>query len=88
MKPSLRDGWISEVMDQKRPSLILDFQEEKCRKEYDCLKDGGGNSDEETRYFATVLLPVRAECNVDIRGLYADKSGFHMELDGMTYHID
>ena len=52
------------------------------------MKDGGGNSDEETRYFATVLLPVRAECNVDIRGLYADKSGFHMELDGMTYHID
>ena len=58
MKPSLRNGWISEAMDQKRPSLILDFQEEKCGEEEDGLKGGGGNSDEETRYFATVLLPV------------------------------
>lgn len=88
MKPSLRNGWISEAMDQKRPSLILDFQEEKYGEEEDGLKGGGGNSDEETRYFAAVLLPMRAEGDVDVRGLYADKSGFHMELDGMTYHID
>lgn len=75
-------------MDQKRPSLILDFQEERCREEDDGLKGGGGNHDEETRCFAAVLLPVRAEKDVDIRVLYADKSGFHMELNGKTYYID
>ena len=45
LKPSFRHGWISDMMDQKRPSLILDFCEE------------GG---EATRYFATVLVPVKS----------------------------
>ena len=73
LKPSFRHGWISDMMDQKRPSLILDFCEE------------GG---EATRYFATVLVPVKAGKHANLRGLSVDKSGFNMELNGQTYHFD
>ena len=73
LKPSFRHGWISDMMDQKRPSLILDFCEE------------GG---EATRYFATVLVPVKPGKHANLRGLSVDKSGFNMELNGQTYHFD
>lgn len=83
LEPSLRDGWISETMDRKSRSLILDFRE----REAGTAQNENGIMGE-TRYYGVVLVPLKNGERAVVKKLSAGQSGLSMELNGRTYHID
>lgn len=73
-KAILRAGFISEEMDRRRPSLILDYLEPEGERK-------------KIRYFATVLVPLRPGESAGLRGIRVGEEGAHLVLEGRAYHI-